>query len=139
MQAAKREPAFPTDCRSSLGGTDIQLLRPVSPDLGGDSRAGNPSIANIRFQPYRLTGSKCYDPDDARISCLACHNPHHDVGAAARELRREMPGCHRRGKNRARRPVRLRKTMCVLPHAEDRTAGSALQIYRSSHPDSETQ
>ncbi len=38
----------------------------------------NPGIANIRFQPYRLTGSKCYDPDDARISCLACHNPHHD-------------------------------------------------------------
>ena len=37
---------------------------------------GNPSIANVRFQPYRLTESKCYDPDDARISCLACHDPH---------------------------------------------------------------
>ena len=38
----------------------------------------NPGISNIRFQPYRLTSSKCFDPDDARISCLACHNPHHD-------------------------------------------------------------
>jgi hypothetical protein len=39
------------------------------------------SISNVRFQPYRLTGSRCYDPDDARISCLACHNPHREASA----------------------------------------------------------
>jgi Cytochrome c554 and c-prime len=33
-------------------------------------------VFNVRFQPYRLTNSKCYDPDDSRISCLACHDPH---------------------------------------------------------------
>ena len=43
---------------------------------------GNPSIANIRFQPYRLTESKCYDPDDERISCLACHDPHKELDSA---------------------------------------------------------
>jgi Zn finger protein HypA/HybF involved in hydrogenase expression len=42
---------------------------------------GSASIENIRFQPYRLTGSKCYDPDDARISCIACHNPHQEASA----------------------------------------------------------
>lgn len=34
-------------------------------------------IANVRFQPYRLANSKCYqNPDDRRISCTACHDPH---------------------------------------------------------------
>jgi hypothetical protein len=35
------------------------------PDLGGN--------ANIRFQPYRLAKSSCYqsDPKDRRISCIA--------------------------------------------------------------------
>jgi hypothetical protein len=36
-------------------------------------------VANVRFQPYRLTLSKCYDRDDPRISCLACHDPHKNV------------------------------------------------------------
>ena len=32
-------------------------------------------IHNVRFQPYRIFGSKCYG-DDPRISCTACHDPH---------------------------------------------------------------
>jgi hypothetical protein len=31
---------------------------------------------NVRFQPYRLARSKCFNGNDARISCLACHDPH---------------------------------------------------------------
>jgi hypothetical protein len=31
---------------------------------------------NVRFQPYRLAQSKCFNGNDARISCLGCHNPH---------------------------------------------------------------
>ena len=34
---------------------------------------------NVRFQPYRLANSKCFDGSDARISCVACHNPHQQV------------------------------------------------------------
>jgi CxxC motif-containing protein (DUF1111 family) len=34
---------------------------------------------NVRFQPYRLTNSKCYEGTDPRISCVACHDPHQDV------------------------------------------------------------
>jgi hypothetical protein len=36
-------------------------------------------LINVRFQPYRLTNSKCYDSTDPRISCLACHDPHQDL------------------------------------------------------------
>jgi hypothetical protein len=34
---------------------------------------------NVRFQPYRLANSKCFDGSDKRISCIACHNPHEEV------------------------------------------------------------
>ena len=32
-------------------------------------------VANVRFQPYRLISSKCYDAEDSRIRCTACHDP----------------------------------------------------------------
>lgn len=34
---------------------------------------------NVRFQPYRLATSKCFDGADARSSCVACHNPHENL------------------------------------------------------------
>jgi len=34
---------------------------------------------SVRFQPYRLANSKCYDMSDRRISCTACHDPHRDL------------------------------------------------------------
>ena len=59
----------------------------------------NPGISNIRFQPYRLTSSKCFDPDDARISCLACHNPHHDfANPKTVNFDRQCLACHAGGK-----------------------------------------
>lgn len=35
--------------------------------------------ANVRFQPYRLALSRCFDGSDARISCIACHDPHQQL------------------------------------------------------------
>ena len=34
---------------------------------------------NIRFQPYRLSKSRCWSRPDRRITCVACHNPHQDL------------------------------------------------------------
>ncbi len=34
---------------------------------------------NVRFQPYRLANSRCFNGTDPRISCVACHDPHQDV------------------------------------------------------------
>ncbi|HZR66657.1 MAG TPA: multiheme c-type cytochrome [Terriglobales bacterium] len=42
-------------------------------------RNGIRGEANVRFQPYRLENSKCFDGSDPRISCLACHNPHESL------------------------------------------------------------
>ena len=36
-------------------------------------------VVNVRFQPYRLANSKCFDGADPRISCIACHDPHQNL------------------------------------------------------------
>ncbi|MDQ2747402.1 MAG: hypothetical protein M3T96_09095 [Acidobacteriota bacterium] len=45
--------------------------------IGFEQELNMPEGVNtIRFQPYRLFSSKSHDPNDARLSCTACHNPH---------------------------------------------------------------
>jgi hypothetical protein len=59
--------------------------------------AGIRGIANVRFQPYRLTNSKCYDTEDARISCTACHDPHEPLKREARSYDAACLACHTQG------------------------------------------
>lgn len=38
--------------------------------------SGMEGIATVRFQPYRLELSRCWGKGDARLTCIACHDPH---------------------------------------------------------------
>jgi hypothetical protein len=61
----------------------------------GDIAANGPrNIANVRFQPYRLTNSKCYDAADRRIRCTACHDPHLEVVRGAANYDSKCLACH---------------------------------------------
>lgn len=42
-------------------------------------RSGWHGELTVRFQPYRLANSRCFDGTDPRISCIACHDPHRTV------------------------------------------------------------
>jgi len=75
----------------------------------------NTSINNIRFQPYRLWGSKCYDPDDARISCLACHDPHTEPSPQPVSYDAKCQACHGGGKLEAK-SCPVSKNNCVVCH-----------------------
>ncbi len=48
----------------------------------------------VRFQPYRLTRSPCWDPTDARISCVACHDPHQALVRDAAAYDSKCQACH---------------------------------------------
>lgn len=48
----------------------------------------------VRFQPYRLANSKCFDGADARISCIACHDPHVDVVRQDSSYDPQCLACH---------------------------------------------
>lgn len=52
---------------------------------------------NVRFQPYRLELSKCFDGRDARLSCVACHDPHRDLVRNDRSYDTKCLACHSEG------------------------------------------
>ena len=52
---------------------------------------------NVRFQPYRLENSRCFDGKDTRISCVACHNPHQDVVRETSKYDVKCLACHANG------------------------------------------
>jgi hypothetical protein len=51
-------------------------------------------VIDVRFQPYRLGNSRCFDPTDRRISCLACHNPHEPVRTDTAFYDSKCLACH---------------------------------------------
>ena len=58
----------------------------------------NPSpngISSIRFQPYRLQKSRCWEKtEDARLTCTACHNPHESLVRGASYYDQKCLSCH---------------------------------------------
>jgi len=50
--------------------------------------------ANVRFQPYRLANSRCYNGNDPRISCVACHNPHEQIARDTASYDPKCLACH---------------------------------------------
>jgi len=61
-------------------------------------------VENVRFQPYRIFKSKCYDHRDKRISCTACHNPHEELVTEAAFYDSRCLACHYSAKEAARKP-----------------------------------
>lgn len=77
--------------------------------------SGPHNINNVRFQPYRLTNSKCYDPLDPRIRCTACHNVHEEVVESGIAYDRNCFSCHSAGKSDAK-TCPVAKQNCVSCH-----------------------
>lgn len=48
----------------------------------------------VRFQPYRLTNSKCYDVEDQRIRCTTCHDPHGQINTNLASYDAKCTACH---------------------------------------------
>ncbi|MEJ7605759.1 MAG: multiheme c-type cytochrome [Bryobacteraceae bacterium] len=67
---------------------------------------------NVRFQPYRITNSKCFDAEDRRIACTACHNPHSELIQAPAAYDSKCLACH----SGARRVRHAAKQECVTCH-----------------------
>jgi len=52
-------------------------------------------LATVRFQPYRLQNSKCFNSKDKRIGCLACHDPHQPVARDPGFYDSKCLACHK--------------------------------------------
>ena len=57
---------------------------------------GPHDVNNVRFQPYRLATSKCYNASnlDKRISCVGCHDPHQNIATTAADYDAKCRDCH---------------------------------------------
>ena len=77
---------------------------------------GFKGINTIRFQPYRLVNSKCYDAADPRISCIACHNPHEDLQTDVAAYDPKCLACHRASAGTKARTCKVARDKCVTCH-----------------------
>ena len=51
-------------------------------------------VLNVRFAPYRLENSKCWKQQDARLTCVACHDPHKPLVRDAGSYDSRCLQCH---------------------------------------------
>ena len=79
---------------------------------------GPRGIQNVRFQPYRLGNSKCYDTADSRIRCTACHDPHRDVETRSGAYDSKCAACHSPGSSRICRVAKKDCVTCHMPRLE---------------------
>jgi Cytochrome c554 and c-prime len=82
--------------------------------------SGSAGKDELLSPPYRLVGSKCWAKGDARLTCVACHDPH---GPRVREVESydsKCLACHvTAGKSSDDHPVRtcsVAKSKCVSCH-----------------------
>ena len=103
--------------------------------------SGIRGIVTVRFQPYRLTNSKCYDSDDSRIRCTSCHDPHREVDRTDTDYDSRCQACHAGGKPAAR-ACRVSVNNCVschmpkleIPGSHNRFTDHEIRIVRTNAP-----
>lgn len=102
--------------------------------------SGPRGIPNVRFQPYRLLNSKCYDASDLRIRCTACHDPHGSLETNLAAYDRKCTACHAAAQHGKLCPVA--KANCAgchmpkieLPGAHARFTDHQIRIVRAGDP-----
>jgi Zn finger protein HypA/HybF involved in hydrogenase expression len=52
------------------------------------------NINNVRFQPYRFFTGRNHDPNDERLSCIACHDPHENPRSKSTSYDDNCFACH---------------------------------------------
>jgi len=56
--------------------------------------SGSTGKTSLRFPPYRLENSRCWGKGDARLSCVACHDPHRPLEREAAAYDVRCLSCH---------------------------------------------
>jgi hypothetical protein len=101
---------------------------------------GPRGVNNVRFQPYRLTNSKCYDAADRRIRCAACHDPHAPLSTSLASYDASCAACHSAALHT--KVCRVGKAKCAgchmpkvdLPGAHAEFTDHQIRIARAGEP-----
>jgi hypothetical protein len=136
--AMQKLEAFSTEEMSDFCGQCHRTWSQIAAD-------GPRGIQNVRFQPYRLANSKCYDAEDRRIRCTACHDPHRNVETSRASYDAKCTACHSAHASGTIASARLCKTgtrECVtchmpeldLPGAHRKFTDHWIRIARAAEP-----
>lgn len=55
---------------------------------------GATGLKSLRFPPYRIENSRCWGKGDARLTCVACHDPHRPLERDAASYDQRCLSCH---------------------------------------------
>jgi hypothetical protein len=77
LASAKQVTALCAECHSPRGRT----VQPTDPDA-------------VRFQGTTIAWSRCYQESQGRLSCITCHDPHHDADTSASRYEQKCVACH---------------------------------------------
>lgn len=102
--------------------------------------SGPRGVNNVRFQPYRLANSKCFDATDPRIRCTACHDPHGDLQTNLANYDAKCTACHATAQHG--RVCKVAKSNCAschmpkidLPGAHAQFTDHQIRIARAGDP-----
>ena len=84
-------------------------------------------VPTVRFQPYRLAESRCFNPRDRRSSCLACHDPHQNLQREPASYDPKCLACHSGGKET---PATAQRAAPACPVAVSRCVTCHMPRYR---------
>lgn len=73
------------------------------------SVTGLKGVEDVRFQPYRLESSRCWGEGDARLTCVACHDPHQPLNHDLAAYDQKCLACHQSSRSQKRSPNRPSK------------------------------
>ena len=86
MNPARLSPFDSVDFCGACHHTWADVVAEMSPDF---------NAVSIRFQPYRLEESRCWGKGgDARLTCVACHDPHQPLVHEASAYDSKCLSCH---------------------------------------------
>ena len=123
------------DASAHMAAISLKKLAPMPRDLGALSSEGISNYCgqchrpwdmvvrshwrgemNVRFQPYRLANSRCFNGTDPRISCVACHDPHQNLVHNTSSYDAKCLACHASGSPLA--PVPTSEVPKICPVAK---------------------
>src|SRR6266567_8695045 len=71
-------------------------------------------VGAIRFPAYRLEGSRCWQEGDARLTCIACHDPHQPLVQDSAAYDDKCLACHQSRKETHNSSTRAAAQRCPV-------------------------